>query len=502
VATLRVYRGDQFVAPFELGEGRTRIGRGTDNHLVLEDHDKQVSRLHAEIWHERGRYVIADLNSQNGVWIGERQIKTEEPLPENVWVTIGPYRLMLMPEEKPAEAPTDEFGGAEVTSRREAYIEPTQLLEAAETVPPPSHRSQPPKPAVPPVQAPQPGRTQAGKTAVPATKARSNTIPIAAAIAAILVLGVVAVMMMRKPATDSGTETVANTTTAPPTTTSIPAPTGPTAEETFQDHYKKAQAFIEQANKVSAREENVLALAALQDDPRGVEQRKVIDAMPEPGATTTSSGANGTTPAGTASKTPPPPPLADTLKVPLRPGETEKDRATREKSAKSQLDEGRKLLADRQFDSAITALQGSLSTSGRSDFGAQAGEANALLQKARNGRAAAEANIRHANAQKLVDDAKVLAGSDVAAALQKLREAKALDEIEGAADLMNNLGEQARQQGENALSLARNLENRPNRLQDAIREYERAVRLLEAVPGGHKDLNATRQHLADLKGGK
>jgi tetratricopeptide (TPR) repeat protein len=233
-----------------------------------------------------------------------------------------------------------------------------------------------------------------------------------------------------------------------------------------------------------------------------VEQRKVIDAMPEPGATTTSSGANGTTPPGTASKTPPPPPLADTLKVPLRPGETEKDRATREKSAKSQLDEGRKLLADRQFDSAITALQGSLSTSGRSDFGAQAGEANALLQKARNGRAAAEANIRHANAQKLVDDAKVLAGSDVASALQKLREAKALDEIEGAAELMNNLGEQARQQGENALSLARNLENRPNRLQDAIREYERAVRLLEAVPGGHKDLNATRQHLADLKGGK
>ena len=44
VATLRVYRGDQFVASFEAGEGRTRIGRGPDNHLVLEDHDKQVPR--------------------------------------------------------------------------------------------------------------------------------------------------------------------------------------------------------------------------------------------------------------------------------------------------------------------------------------------------------------------------------------------------------------------------------------------------------------------------
>ena len=78
MATLRVFRGDQFVAPFELGEGRTRIGRGTENQLVLEDRDKQVSRTHAEIWHERGQYVIADLNSQNGVWIGERQIKSEE----------------------------------------------------------------------------------------------------------------------------------------------------------------------------------------------------------------------------------------------------------------------------------------------------------------------------------------------------------------------------------------------------------------------------------------
>ena len=502
MATLRVYRGDQFVAPFELGEGRTRIGRGTDNHLVLEDHDKQVSRIHAEIWHERGRYVISDLNSQNGVWIGERQIRTEEPLPENVWVTIGPYRLMLMPEEDPAATSADEFGGADVTGRREAYIEPTQLLEPAETIPPPSQQSQPPMPAVHQSQVAPPGRTQTGKTSVPATTARSNTIPIIAAVAAIVVLAVVAVVMMRKSPTGTGTETAANTTTAPPTTTSIPAPTGPTAEETFQDHYAKAQAFIQQANKTSAREENVLALAALPDDPRGVAQRTTIDGMPEPGATTTPSGPNGTAPASTASPKPLAPPLAETLKVSLRPGETEKDRATREKQARTQLDDGRRALENRQFDAAITALQGALTTSGRNDYGNQAGEANALLQKARNGKAATEANIRRANAQKLVEEAKGLASSDVAAALQKLREAKALDDIEGAAELMNTLGEQARQQGESALSLAKNLENRPNRLQDAIKEYERAVRLLDAVPGGHKDLNLARQHLADLKGGK
>ena len=501
MATLRVYRGDQFVAPFELGEGRTRIGRGTDNHLVLEDHDKQVSRVHAEIWHERGRFVIADLNSQNGVWIGERQIKTEEPLPENVWVTIGPYRLMLMPEEKPATAPADAFGGADVTGRREAYIEPTQLLEPAETVPPPSQRSQPPKPAVQPAQAAPPGRTQAGKAAVPATKSRSNTIPILAAVAAILVLGVVAVLMMRKPSTDPVTETAANTTTAPPTTTSVPAPTGPTSEEVFQAHYAKAQAFIQQANKASAREENTLALAALPDDPRGVAQRTAIDALPEPGATTPQpGGGDGSTPGGGGTTKTPVPPLPETLRVSARQGENEKDRANREKVARSQLDDGRKLLAERQFDQAITALQSAIRTSGRNDYGVQPNEAASMLSQARNNKAAAEATQRHASAQKLVEEARGLAGSDVAAALGKLREARNLDpEVEGLTELTNSLGEQARAQGENALSAARNFD-RANRKEQAIKEYERAVRLLDAVPGGHKDLAVARQLLADLKG--
>ena len=77
---------------------------------------------------------------------------------------------------------------------------------------------------------------------------------------AVLVLGVVAVLMMRKSGTDPATETVANTPTPPPTSTSIPAPIGPTPEEAFQDHYAKAQAFIQQANKASAREKNTRLL--------------------------------------------------------------------------------------------------------------------------------------------------------------------------------------------------------------------------------------------------
>ena len=104
---------------------------------------------------------------------------------------------------------------------------------------------------------------------------------IAAAVVAVLVLGVVAVMMMRKSGTDTATETVAYTPTPPPTSTSIPAPIGPTPEEAFQDHYAKAQAFIQQANKASARG-NTAALAALPDDPRGVARARPSMRCPRP----------------------------------------------------------------------------------------------------------------------------------------------------------------------------------------------------------------------------
>jgi tetratricopeptide (TPR) repeat protein len=322
-------------------------------------------------------------------------------------------------------------------------------------------------------------------------------------VVAVLVLGVLAVMMTRKSGPDTVTETVANPTTTPPTTSSIPAPTGPAPEEAFQDHYAKAQAFIQQANKAAAREENTAALAALPDDPRGVAQRTAIDAMPEPGAPAQPSLADGASPPGTSPTKLAAPPLPEPLRVSARPGEPEKERATREKNARTQLEDGRKALSERQFDAAIIALQAAIATSGRSDYGVQANEANAMVRQARNGKAAAEATQRHANAQKLVDEAKGLAGSDVAAALQKLREARNLDpEVEGVSELTNSLGEQARVQGESALSSAKNLENRPNRIDLAIKDYERAVRLLEAVPGGHKDLAIARQRLAELKAGK
>jgi hypothetical protein len=68
----------------------------------------------------------------------------------------------------------------------------------------------------------------------------------------------------------------------------------------------------------------------------------------------------------------------------------------------------------------------------------------------------------------------------------------------GATELMSALQEQLVIRGEAALTSARNLDafNRPA---DAIRQYDRAIQLLELVPGGHKDLAFARQRRAELK---
>lgn len=485
MATLRVYRGDQFVAPFELGEGRTRIGRGTENQLVLEDKDKQVSRSHAEIWFERGHYVIADLNSQNGVWIGERQIKTEEVLPVNIPITIGPYRLILEASQPTVLA--DMVDGAEMTRESGAFVEPTQLADAVPIPPPPpaarSHATKIPAAKVPAAKV-RPG-------------ASGKMIGIAALIAVIAIGAVVVgIIKMRNGSTpDSTTAEVQPQTTI--TTTSVPqAP--PTPEERFLDHYNKAVALIAANDKPGALAENKEALAALPDDPRGLEQQKTIGAMPEPGQTAGPPPPGGPLPPGTPQK-PPAAPVPEFLVVQARPGESEKDRLTRERGARSQLEDGKKAFAEQRWDSAIAALVAALKISERNDYGTVANEANQLLRQAQKSKATADATVRRANAQRVMDEAHTIGASNVLLAVQKVREAQALDpQVDNATELLNTLIEHGRVQGENAVRLGRNAEV-AGKKDEAIRDYERGEKLLELGPPDNKSLEFVRQRLAQLK---
>ena len=55
-------------------ERPTRIGRSADNDIVISD--KSVSRHHATISLENGRYVVRDLESQNGTFMSGRRMSS------------------------------------------------------------------------------------------------------------------------------------------------------------------------------------------------------------------------------------------------------------------------------------------------------------------------------------------------------------------------------------------------------------------------------------------
>ena len=87
-----MFRADAVHRAIELGSRVVTIGRGAQNDIVLDDPDRTMSRFHAEVRPEDGRYVLVDLGSQNGTWSEERRVDRVE-LKRGTPVMIGPYRL-------------------------------------------------------------------------------------------------------------------------------------------------------------------------------------------------------------------------------------------------------------------------------------------------------------------------------------------------------------------------------------------------------------------------
>ncbi len=85
--------------PVPLPEGGLSIGREADNGLVLED--AGISRHHARIFREAGAWVLEDLGSANGSWIGEARVQRRVVRPGEA-VRLGGVSLVLA-EDAPAE---------------------------------------------------------------------------------------------------------------------------------------------------------------------------------------------------------------------------------------------------------------------------------------------------------------------------------------------------------------------------------------------------------------
>ena len=72
---------------------RTTIGRSPDCDIFLDD--VTVSRKHAELVQEDGRFTIRDLGSLNGTYVNRRRIESS-PLSDGDELQIGKYRLTFL----------------------------------------------------------------------------------------------------------------------------------------------------------------------------------------------------------------------------------------------------------------------------------------------------------------------------------------------------------------------------------------------------------------------
>ena len=149
MASLRIVGADGSEKVVELRERKLQIGRGRDNDVALADPEKGVSRTHAELRFENGRYVIVDLQSQNGTWINGRRVDRAD-VPAGTEITIGDYRLTIE-EEAPLSSMRGTAGATIVRPTRD--LGDLQFRE-----PPPRPTYQSPAAYVPVAAAPAPQR--------------------------------------------------------------------------------------------------------------------------------------------------------------------------------------------------------------------------------------------------------------------------------------------------------------------------------------------------------
>ena len=91
VSRIEIRRDDEIVESLTFPLGRVIIGRSPDNEIYIRS--KFVSRHHAQLVSDENGCVIEDLNSTNGVFIGERQVKKYR-LRDGDVLSIGVHELV------------------------------------------------------------------------------------------------------------------------------------------------------------------------------------------------------------------------------------------------------------------------------------------------------------------------------------------------------------------------------------------------------------------------
>ncbi len=120
VPKLEVLRGDGVGTTFTL-KFKTRLGRETDNDIVLAD--PRVSRYHCQITFEDGKWLLTDLGSANGTLLNGMPVSVPQPLAHGTQITLGDTVLAFVDPMDETDAPIDPSAtiiGGKLPPRRPA----------------------------------------------------------------------------------------------------------------------------------------------------------------------------------------------------------------------------------------------------------------------------------------------------------------------------------------------------------------------------------------------
>lgn len=445
-----IWRDGAIETEFDPGHRDWRIGRSETNDITLLDPRKSVSRFHAELREENGRWVFIDLNSQNGSW-KEGQRVNRLVLEHGHEVLFGDYKIAFE-DVKVAAPPPVPVAVADVTADVHAAtadvpIAPDQtlLMPGKGQTPASANPSVAPAPVV--------------RAAVKAKPPRKGINPVILVLFLVAMLGAVAAVAWKLMSSQTVEPRVVQNAEPPeivPPAEPAPAPPAPTTPDP------------------------AATTTPVPVVPPG-------DAPP-PAVTPPPATATPTPPAPPAVVPPTAPPVTATPVPPApkaRPGSTTAARPKRTSPAApkdnpaivTRYDEGRRALSAGRFAEAERAFQAVISQ--QPNFR----DAPALLEQAREGQAAARA-------KSLADAKELEASGDFARAIAAYERAGAGDQAAGARTKMTAAGDDAYRK-------ARQFDAR-NRPGEAITWYQRAV---EWLPDSDARKATAQERLAALKGG-
>lgn len=132
--TLLLKFKDRVIKEYTLEENRINIGRDPVNNIVVDNIG--ISRNHAKIELQGGKYVLTDLNSTNGTFLNKKRIK-QITLKNNDEIIIGKHVIVFKSDDHPQEQV--QVGDFESTvilnTEQQRELLAKQLKKSAHTLP-------------------------------------------------------------------------------------------------------------------------------------------------------------------------------------------------------------------------------------------------------------------------------------------------------------------------------------------------------------------------------